>query len=59
MENGKKLSSMLSQDDFKLLISIMLENQKRVVRKKYEKIYSIINHKFSEQNGEPLLVYQI
>ncbi len=58
MENGTNASSMLSQEDFNSLVSALLENQKRMVKKKYEKIYILINHKISEQNGEPLLVYQ-
>ena len=58
MENGAKTSSLFSNNDFKLLISTMLENQEKLIKKRYTKIYSLINHRFSEQNSEPLLVYQ-
>lgn len=58
MESNVKISSMFNQKDFNLLIQTMLENQKRVIKRKYKKNYLLIKHQYSEHTGEPLLVYQ-
>ncbi len=46
-----------SDKDFDWILDIMLENQKRIIEKKYKKKYSLINHQFSEQLEEPLIVF--
>jgi len=58
MEGNVKISSMFTQKDFNLLIQTMLENQKRVIKRKYKKNYLLIKHQYSEHIGEPLLIYQ-
>lgn len=54
-ESGSK--SHFVKEDFDWILDTILENQKRIIEKKYKKRYSLINHQFSEQLDEPLIVY--
>lgn len=47
-----------SKEDYDWIIDVMLENQKRLIENKFKKTYSLINHQFSEQLEEPLVVYR-
>lgn len=47
-----------SKKDFDLIIDSALKNQKKVTEMKYLKPYSLINHQFSGQLEEPLIVYK-
>ncbi|CAM4448755.1 MAG: hypothetical protein LEGION0403_FIIPPAGN_02254 [Legionella sp.] len=55
-ESGSK--NHFSKEHFAWALDTMLENQKRIIERKYKKQFSLINHQFSEQLEEPLIVYQ-
>ncbi|HAU0908683.1 TPA: hypothetical protein JBH59_02515 [Legionella pneumophila] len=55
-ESGSK--SHFSKDDFNWILATILENQKRIIEKKYKKRLTLIKHQFSEQLEEPLIVYK-
>lgn len=55
-ESGSKRH--FSKEHYEWALASMLENQKRIIEKKYKKPYSLINHQFSEQLEEPLIVYK-
>ncbi|HEK3886312.1 TPA: hypothetical protein SM062_003214, partial [Legionella pneumophila] len=55
-ESGSK--SHFSEDDFNWILATILENQKRIIEKKYKKRFLLIKHQFSEQLEEPLIVYK-
>lgn len=55
-ESGSK--NHFSEDDFNWILATILENQKRMIERKYKKKYKLIKHQFSEQLEEPLIVYQ-
>jgi hypothetical protein len=46
-----------SDEDYDWIITVMLENQKRLIENKFKKNYFLIKHQFSEQLNEPLIVY--
>jgi hypothetical protein len=46
-----------SEADFNWAMDSMLENQKRIIERKYKNTYALIKHQFSEQLEEPLIVY--
>lgn len=58
LENSRGNPSLLSEEDFSSAIKAMLENQKRIIERKYKKNYLFIKYKFSEITGEPLLFYK-
>lgn len=47
-----------SKEDRDKIIDSVLENQKRLIENKYKNKLSLINHQFSEQLEEPLIVYK-
>jgi len=53
----ERSSKNFSKQDFNLIISTMLENQKIIIEKKHQKKYILLKHQFSEQLEEPLIVY--
>ena len=55
-ESGSKY--IFSETDFNWILSTILENQKRLIEKKYRKKFTLIKHQFSEQLKEPLIVYK-
>lgn len=50
--------SNFSKEDFDIILSAILENQKRIIEKKYKKQLLLIKHQFSDQLNEPLIVYK-
>lgn len=55
-ESGSKTH--FSDKDFNWILATILENQKRIIEKKYKKKFTLIKHQFSEQLEEPLIVYK-
>ena len=51
-------TSMISETDFSIIMDSILENQKRIIEKKYKKKCRIVKHQFSDQLNEPLVIYK-
>lgn len=54
----KELYSLFSSQDFKKVLDAILENQKKILSKKYKHRFVLIKHQFSEQLDQPLIVYK-
>jgi len=50
--------ALFSEEDHDWILATLLENQKRLIEKKYKKQLVLIKHQFSEQLDEPLIVYK-
>ncbi len=48
----------LSEDDFKTVLGILIENEKNKIIKKFKVKFKIVNHLFSKELDEPVIVYR-
>lgn len=53
-----RATNCFSEKDHAWIIEITLENQKRLIENKFKKSLFLVNHQFSEQMEEPLIVYK-